>query len=60
MNQEIGREEVLSPRAVFIIKCLGCGRRRDFAGTGTTVGVGFGLIAAYLIVVNGVIHVSTR
>ena len=58
VNRQIGRGEVLSPLAVFIINVPGVwGVVGISLALAATVGVGFGLIAAYLIVVNGVIHV---
>lgn len=58
VNRQIGRGEVLSPLAVFVINVPGVwGVVGISLALAATVGVGFGLIAAYLIVVNGIIHV---
>jgi len=58
VNQQIGKGEVLSPMAVFVINVPGVwGVIGMSLALAATVGVGFGLIAAYLLVVNGTIHV---
>src|SRR5579871_822573 len=58
VNRQIGRGEVLSPLAVFVINVPGVwGVIGISLALAMTAGVGFGLIAAYLLVVNGMIHV---
>jgi len=58
VNQQIGRGEVLSSLAVFVINVPGVwGIIGLSVALAATVRVGFGLIAAYLVVVNGAIHV---
>jgi hypothetical protein len=58
VNQQIGKGEVLSPAAVFVINVPGVwGIVGISVALAATVRVGFGLIAVYLIVVNGAIHV---
>lgn len=58
VNQRIGKGEVLSPLAVFIINVPGVwGIVGISLALAATVGVGFDLITVYLIVVNGVVHV---
>ncbi|MGA9980613.1 MAG: HXXEE domain-containing protein [Candidatus Sulfotelmatobacter sp.] len=58
VNQQIGKGEVLSPLAVFIINVPGVwGVIGISLALTATVGLGFGLIAAYLVALNGIIHV---
>jgi len=58
VNQQIGKGEVLSPLAVFVINVPGVwGVVGISLALAATIGVGFGLIAIYLIVVNGAVHV---
>ncbi|HEY6369229.1 MAG TPA: hypothetical protein VIX37_01505 [Candidatus Sulfotelmatobacter sp.] len=57
VNQRIGKGEVLSPLAVFIINVPGVwGIVGISLALAATVGVGFDLITVYVIVVNGVVH----
>ena len=58
VNRQIGRGEVLTPLAVFVINVPGVwGIVAISVALAATVRVGFGLMAAYLVVVNSVIHV---
>lgn len=58
VNQQIGKGEVLSPLAVFVINVPGVWGIIGLSfALAATVRVGFGLMAAYLVVVNGAIHV---
>jgi hypothetical protein len=58
VNQQIGKGDVLSPLTVFIINVPGVwGIVGISLALAARVGVGFGLIAVDLIVVNGVVHV---
>jgi hypothetical protein len=58
VNRQIGKAEALSPLAVFIINVPGVwGIVGISVVLAATVNVGFGLMAAYLVVVNGAIHV---
>jgi hypothetical protein len=58
VNRQIGRGEVLTPLAVFVINVPGVwGIVGISLALAATVRVGFGLMAAYLVVVNGAIHV---
>ncbi len=57
VNRQIGKGEVLSPLAVFVINVPGVwGVIGLSVALAATVRVGFGLIAAYLVVLNGAIH----
>jgi len=57
VNQKIGRE-ALSPLAVFVINVPGVwGMAWLSLVLAASLNVGFGLIVAYLLVVNGAIHV---
>lgn len=58
VNQQIGKGEALTPLAVFIINVPGVwGVIGISLALAATVGVGFGLMAVYLLAVNGVIHI---
>jgi hypothetical protein len=58
VNRQIGRGEVLTPLAVFVINVPGVwGIVGISLALAATVRLGFGLMAAYLVVVNGAIHV---
>jgi hypothetical protein len=58
VHQQIGRGEVLSPLAVFVINVPGVwGIIGISVVLAAAVNSGFGLIAAYLVAVNGTIHV---
>ena len=59
VNQKMGRgRDVLTPLAVFVINVPGVwGTTGISLALATTLGVGFGLIALYLVVLNGLIHV---
>jgi hypothetical protein len=58
VNRQIGRGEVLTPLAVFVINVPGVwGIIAISLALAVTVRVGLGLMAAYLVVVNGAIHV---
>ena len=58
VNRQIGKGEVLSLMAVFVINVPGVwGIVEISLALAATGGVGFGLIATYLIVVNGAVHV---
>ena len=58
VNQQIGKGEVLTPLAVFVINVPGVWGIIGLSfALAATVRVGFGLMAAYLVVVNGAIHV---
>lgn len=58
VNQQIGRGEVLSPLAVFVINVPGVwGVIGMSLALAATVRIGFGLVAVYLLLVNGTIHV---
>ncbi len=58
VNQQIGRGEVLTPLAVFVINVPGVwGIIGISIALAATVRVGFGLMAAYVVAVNGAIHV---
>jgi len=58
VNQQMGRgKDVLSPLAVFVINVPGVwGVIGISLVLAATLSVGFGLIALYLVVLNGVIH----
>jgi hypothetical protein len=57
VNRKIGRD-ALSPLAVFVINVPGVwGVIGISVVLAATVGIGFGLIAFYLVVLNGTIHV---
>jgi Protein of unknown function with HXXEE motif len=58
VNQQIGKGDALTLLAVFIINVPGVwGVIGISLALAATVGAGFGLIAAYLLAVNGVIHI---
>ncbi|HET6879092.1 MAG TPA: HXXEE domain-containing protein, partial [Pirellulales bacterium] len=60
-NRTVGRgKEVLSPEAVFVINVPGVwGTIAVSFYLAAYVSIGYGLIAAYLTLVNGVVHVVT-
>ena len=60
VNEAMGKgREVLSPAAVFVINVPGVwGVIGISLALAATVNIGFGLIAAYLVVVNGIVHVA--
>jgi len=60
VNQKIGKGRVgLSPMAVFVVNVPGVwGVIGISLALAATVSLGFGLMAAYLVVVNGVVHVA--
>ena len=59
VNQKIGKGRVgLSPLAVFVINVPGVWGLVGMAlALAATVNVGFGLVAVYLVILNGLIHV---
>jgi hypothetical protein len=60
LNEAMGKgREVLSPAAVFVINVPGVwGVIGISIALAATVNIGFGLIAVYLVVVNGFVHVA--
>jgi hypothetical protein len=58
VNEKIGKQRVgLSPLAVFVINVQVWGVIGISLALAATVSAGFGLVAAYLVLLNGTIHV---